>query len=130
MVGVWQHMILLRENCFFGFFCSVILLTKILMRVLVLFFSDYLYLFHLYFFLPQVTILASPNLLAPEGKGPLALNLSSMGKGQAWVNGQSIGRYWTAYLSPSTGCTDNCDYRGTYDPYKCLKDCGQPAQTL
>ncbi|KAL0012698.1 hypothetical protein SO802_007806 [Lithocarpus litseifolius] len=68
--------------------------------------------------------------LAPEGKGPLALNLASMGKGQAWVNGQSIGRYWTAYLSPSTGCTNNCDYRGTYDPYKCLKDCGQPAQTL
>uniref|UniRef100_A0A7N2LVH0 beta-galactosidase n=1 Tax=Quercus lobata TaxID=97700 RepID=A0A7N2LVH0_QUELO len=62
--------------------------------------------------------------LAPEGKGPLALNLASMGKGQAWVNGQSIGRYWTVYLSPSTGCTDNCDYRGTYDPYKCLKDCG------
>uniref|UniRef100_A0A7N2LSV3 Beta-galactosidase n=1 Tax=Quercus lobata TaxID=97700 RepID=A0A7N2LSV3_QUELO len=68
--------------------------------------------------------------LAPEGKGPLALNLASMGKGQAWVNGQSIGRYWTVYLSPSTGCTDNCDYRGTYDPYKCLMDCGQPAQTL
>ncbi|KAM4102132.1 hypothetical protein ACB094_05G200400 [Castanea mollissima] len=70
------------------------------------------------------------TILAPEGKGPLALNLASMGKGQAWVNGQSIGRYWTAYLSPSTGCTDNCDYRGTFDPYKCLKDCGQPAQSL
>ncbi|KAM3749632.1 hypothetical protein ACB098_05G201100 [Castanea mollissima] len=53
-----------------------------------------------------------------------------MGKGQAWVNGQSIGRYWTMYLSPPTGCTDNCDYRGSYDQYKCQKDCGQPAQTL
>ncbi|XP_059635184.1 beta-galactosidase 6-like, partial [Cornus florida] len=68
--------------------------------------------------------------LAPEGKGPLSLNLSSMGKGQAWVNGQSIGRYWPAYLSPSTGCTENCDYRGTYIPFKCQKKCGQPSQAL
>ncbi|OMO76562.1 hypothetical protein CCACVL1_15591 [Corchorus capsularis] len=70
------------------------------------------------------------SFLAPEGKGPLALNLSSMGKGQAWVNGQSIGRYWPAYLSPSDGCNKTCDYRGTYDSTKCQKDCGQPAQTL
>ncbi|XP_052198181.1 beta-galactosidase 6 isoform X2 [Diospyros lotus] len=28
---------------------------------------------------------------------PLALNLSSMGKGEAWVNGQSIGRYWVSF---------------------------------
>ncbi|WCJ26958.1 Beta-galactosidase [Euphorbia peplus] len=68
--------------------------------------------------------------VAPEGTGPLALNLASMGKGQAWVNGQSIGRYWSAYLSPSKGCTENCDYRGTYDSFKCLKKCGEPAQTL
>ncbi|XP_050226309.1 beta-galactosidase 8-like [Mercurialis annua] len=70
------------------------------------------------------------TFVAPEGKGPIALNLAGMGKGQAWVNGQSIGRYWSAYLSPSKGCTDNCDYRGTYDPFKCLKKCGQPAQSL
>ncbi|KAA8515324.1 hypothetical protein F0562_018445 [Nyssa sinensis] len=67
---------------------------------------------------------------APEGKGPLSLDLASMGKGQAWINGQSIGRYWPAYLSPSTGCSQNCDYRGPYDSFKCLKKCGQPAQTL
>ncbi|EEF40918.1 beta-galactosidase, putative [Ricinus communis] len=70
------------------------------------------------------------TFVAPEGKGPLALNLAGMGKGQAWVNGQSIGRYWPAYLSPSTGCNDSCDYRGAYDSFKCLKKCGQPAQTL
>ncbi|XP_044496487.1 beta-galactosidase 8-like [Mangifera indica] len=67
---------------------------------------------------------------APDGKGPLVLNLASMGKGQAWVNGQSIGRYWPAYLSPSTGCTENCDYRGTHYSSTCQKGCGQPAQTL
>ncbi|XP_051128365.1 beta-galactosidase 6-like isoform X2 [Andrographis paniculata] len=67
---------------------------------------------------------------APEGNGPVALNLSGMGKGQAWINGQSIGRYWSSNLSPSNGCSENCDYRGTYNAGKCLKKCGQPAQTL
>ncbi|OVA13906.1 D-galactoside/L-rhamnose binding SUEL lectin domain [Macleaya cordata] len=78
----------------------------------------------------QSLIWYKTTFIAPEGKGPLSLNLASMGKGQAWVNGQSIGRYWQAYLAPSTGCTMNCDYRGTYDPSKCLKNCGQPSQTL
>ncbi|XP_065637366.1 beta-galactosidase 6-like [Quercus suber] len=34
---------------------------------------------------------------APLGNDPVALNLSSMGKGEAWVNGQSIGRYWISF---------------------------------
>ncbi|XP_031098098.1 beta-galactosidase 16-like isoform X2 [Ipomoea triloba] len=33
----------------------------------------------------------------PKGNDPLALNLGSMGKGEAWVNGQSIGRYWVSF---------------------------------
>uniref|UniRef100_A0A1D1YC75 Beta-galactosidase n=2 Tax=Anthurium amnicola TaxID=1678845 RepID=A0A1D1YC75_9ARAE len=70
------------------------------------------------------------SFIAPDGNGPLALNLSSMGKGQAWVNGKSIGRYWSAYLSPAMGCSRQCDYRGPYDANKCLKKCGQPAQVL
>ncbi|XP_043697518.1 beta-galactosidase 11-like isoform X2 [Telopea speciosissima] len=37
---------------------------------------------------------------APEGNSPVALNLTSMAKGMAWVNGKSIGRYWVSYLSP------------------------------
>lgn len=78
----------------------------------------------------QSLIWYKSTFVAPEGKGPLSLNLASMGKGQAWVNGQSIGRYWPAYLSPSTGCSENCDYRGNYDSFKCLKYCGEPAQTL
>ncbi|XP_050227152.1 beta-galactosidase 16-like [Mercurialis annua] len=36
----------------------------------------------------------------PVGDAPVALNLGSMGKGEAWVNGQSIGRYWPSYRSP------------------------------
>ncbi|KAF1873505.1 hypothetical protein Lal_00027543 [Lupinus albus] len=33
---------------------------------------------------------------APEGYEPLALDMEGMGKGQIWINGQSIGRYWIA----------------------------------
>nr|GMD10229.1 beta-galactosidase 8-like isoform X2 [Ipomoea batatas] len=68
--------------------------------------------------------------LAPEGSGPVSINLGSMGKGQAWINGQGIGRYWSAYHSSPTGCSKKCDYRGAYDQFKCIKKCGQPAQVL
>ncbi|KAK7358785.1 hypothetical protein VNO77_00724 [Canavalia gladiata] len=34
---------------------------------------------------------------SPKGDDPIALNLESMGKGEAWVNGQSIGRYWISF---------------------------------
>ncbi|MCI11311.1 beta-galactosidase 3-like, partial [Trifolium medium] len=38
----------------------------------------------------------------PAGNEPLALDLGSMGKGQVWINGQSIGRYWMAYAKGDT----------------------------
>ena len=37
----------------------------------------------------------------PSGHGPVGLNMGSMGKGEVWVNGQSIGRYWVSFLTPS-----------------------------
>ncbi|KAE9608967.1 putative beta-galactosidase [Lupinus albus] len=37
---------------------------------------------------------------APVGNDPVALNLGSMGKGQAWINGQGIGRYWVSFHTP------------------------------
>ncbi|CAI0542299.1 unnamed protein product [Linum tenue] len=66
----------------------------------------------------------------PGGDGPLAIDFTGMGKGEAWVNGQSIGRYWPTNIAPSSGCTDSCDYRGSYGANKCLKNCGKPSQTL
>ncbi|KAK1433352.1 hypothetical protein QVD17_10262 [Tagetes erecta] len=36
----------------------------------------------------------------PEGDQPIALNLGSMGKGEVWINGQSIGRYWVSFKTP------------------------------
>ncbi|KAL0378303.1 UNVERIFIED_CONTAM: Beta-galactosidase 3 [Sesamum radiatum] len=62
---------------------------------------------------------------APDGDEPLALDMSSMGKGQLWVNGQSLGRYWTAYAA---GDCSSCSYTGIFKPQKCQVGCGQPTQ--
>ncbi|XP_010253630.1 PREDICTED: beta-galactosidase 8 [Nelumbo nucifera] len=67
---------------------------------------------------------------APSGNDPTALDFTGMGKGEAWVNGQSIGRYWPTYISPQSGCTDSCDYRGPYNSNKCHKNCGKASQNL
>nr|XP_010932916.1 beta-galactosidase 5 isoform X2 [Elaeis guineensis] len=63
---------------------------------------------------------------APAGHDPLGLDMGSMGKGQAWINGQSIGRYWTL-LAPNGDCK-GCNYAGTYRIPKCQTGCGQPTQ--
>ncbi|XP_077233745.1 beta-galactosidase 5-like [Tasmannia lanceolata] len=62
---------------------------------------------------------------APEGDERLALDMGSMGKGQIWINGQSIGRYWTAFAN---GNCNDCSYAGTYRSPKCQSGCGQPTQ--
>ncbi|PON34329.1 Glycoside hydrolase [Parasponia andersonii] len=66
---------------------------------------------------------------APDGAEPVAVDLASMGKGQAWVNGHHIGRYWTL-VAPKDGCQNVCDYRGAYNSDKCTTNCGKPTQTL
>lgn len=62
---------------------------------------------------------------APGGNEPLALDMRSMGKGQVWINGQSIGRYWLSYAK---GDCSSCGYPGTFRPPKCQLGCGQPTQ--
>ncbi|CAH2035744.1 unnamed protein product [Thlaspi arvense] len=62
---------------------------------------------------------------APRGKEPLALDLKSMGKGQAWINGQSLGRYWMAFAKGNCG---DCNYAGTYRQAKCQSGCGKATQ--
>ncbi|KAF7041925.1 hypothetical protein CFC21_051647 [Triticum aestivum] len=66
----------------------------------------------------------------PAGDDPVAIDFTGMGKGEAWVNGQSIGRYWPTNIAPQSGCVNSCNYRGPYGASKCLKKCGQPSQTL
>lgn len=63
---------------------------------------------------------------APEGNDPLGLDMISMGKGEVWINGQSIGRHWPGYIA--TGSCEQCYYGGTFDEKKCLIGCGQPSQ--
>ncbi|GMI94881.1 beta-galactosidase 12 [Hibiscus trionum] len=63
---------------------------------------------------------------APGGNETLALDMGSMGKGQVWINGQSIGRHWPGYIA--SGSCDACDYAGTYTDKKCRTGCGQPSQ--
>ncbi|KAL5581256.1 hypothetical protein UlMin_013698 [Ulmus minor] len=70
------------------------------------------------------------NFDAPAGSNPIALDFTGTGKGEAWVNGQSIGRYWPTYIAPNSGCTDTCNYRGPYNADKCRKKCGKPSQEL
>ncbi|XP_051139560.1 beta-galactosidase 5-like [Andrographis paniculata] len=62
---------------------------------------------------------------APGGDEPLALDMGSMGKGQIWINGQTIGRYWTVYAQ---GNCSTCAYAGTYRTPTCEAGCSKPTQ--
>ncbi|XP_061360235.1 beta-galactosidase-like [Gastrolobium bilobum] len=66
----------------------------------------------------------------PEGTESVVLDLQGVGKGQAWVNGQSIGRYWPTMVADENGCSDTCGYRGNYEPKKCASGCGEPSQSF
>lgn len=55
-----------------------------------------------------------------------ALDLGTLGKGYAWVNGHNIGRYWNL-----AGTEKPCNSCSTVKPYidvNCRKDCGLPSQ--
>ncbi|KAL2322546.1 hypothetical protein Fmac_026925 [Flemingia macrophylla] len=65
---------------------------------------------------------------APYGTNPVVVDLQGLGKGHAWVNGYSIGRYWPSWITASNGCSDTCDYRGKYITEKCNTNCGNPSQ--
>ncbi|KAG8075440.1 hypothetical protein GUJ93_ZPchr0006g45255 [Zizania palustris] len=62
---------------------------------------------------------------APAGGDPVALDMASMGKGQAWVNGHLIGRYWSYKAS---GDCAGCSYAVAYNETKCLTNCGDITQ--
>ncbi|KAI4355825.1 hypothetical protein L6164_004562 [Bauhinia variegata] len=65
---------------------------------------------------------------APGGTDPVVVDLTGLGKGHAWINGHSIGRYWPSYMAKNDGCTPKCDYRGQYNSEKCQHGCGSPTQ--
>ncbi|KAK4853138.1 hypothetical protein QYF36_004428 [Acer negundo] len=63
---------------------------------------------------------------APVGNDPLALDMSTMGKGLVWINGECIGRHWPGYIA--RGNCHACYYAGTYSDKKCKTNCGEPTQ--
>uniref|UniRef100_A0A7N0VC10 beta-galactosidase n=1 Tax=Kalanchoe fedtschenkoi TaxID=63787 RepID=A0A7N0VC10_KALFE len=66
---------------------------------------------------------------APLGHEVVTLDLQGMGKGEAWVNGHSLGRYWPSFIADESLCSaDPCDYRGSYSGSKCVYNCGKPSQ--
>lgn len=73
---------------------------------------------------PSITF--QTTFSAPAGNAPLALDMGSMGKGQVWINGKSLGRYWPAYKA--SGTCGECNYAGTYHEKKCLSKCGEASQ--
>lgn len=68
------------------------------------------------------------SFTAPSGNDPVVVDLQGMGKGQAWINGHSIGRFWPSFIANENGCSDTCDYRGEYKAEKCVTNCGNPSQ--
>ncbi|VFQ65460.1 unnamed protein product [Cuscuta campestris] len=65
---------------------------------------------------------------APDGEEALALDMSTMSKGQIWVNGHSIGRHWPANKASATAGCSFCNYAGWFDERKCLGSCGEASQ--
>lgn len=70
----------------------------------------------------------------PLGTDPVVVDLLGLGKGEAWVNGHSIGRYWPSYTASQDGCNPTCEFssgfhkgRG-FNADQCRINCGQPSQ--
>ncbi|OAY67949.1 Beta-galactosidase 3 [Ananas comosus] len=68
------------------------------------------------------------NVETPKGNDPIGLDMQYMGKGQAWLNGKAVGRYWPRKSSLHDQCTASCNYRGKFSPDKCRTGCGGPTQ--
>ncbi|XP_073140309.1 beta-galactosidase-like isoform X2 [Henckelia pumila] len=62
-----------------------------------------------------------------DGNEPLAIDMNTMSKGQVWINGQSIGRYWNQYKALGGNCSA-CNYSGWFDEKKCLSNCNEASQ--
>ncbi|KAK1371655.1 hypothetical protein POM88_037747 [Heracleum sosnowskyi] len=63
---------------------------------------------------------------APVGNHPLALDMNTMSKGQVWITGKSIGRYWPVYKA--SGTCSQCSHTGWFNEKKCQSNCGEASQ--
>ncbi|KAL0541696.1 hypothetical protein IC582_021751 [Cucumis melo] len=53
----------------------------------------------------------------------IALNQKSIGRRIT-----CIGRFWPSFIAGNDSCSAICDYRGAYNPRKCVENCGNPSQ--
>ncbi|KAL6899446.1 hypothetical protein ACP4OV_006104 [Aristida adscensionis] len=69
---------------------------------------------------------------APSGTEAVVVDLAGLNKGVAYVNGNSLGRYWPSYVAGDMAGCHRCDYRGEYKTWgneeKCLTGCGEAGQ--
>jgi hypothetical protein len=74
------------------------------------------------------TTFASPADIADRVVG---VDLSAMGKGAAYLNGNHIGRFWDM-KAKDEGCNacDEKDYTGGYEAARCRTGCGELSQTV
>ncbi|GAB2218588.1 hypothetical protein Droror1_Dr00001815 [Drosera rotundifolia] len=64
----------------------------------------------------------------PSGHHPVGLDMIHMGKGQAWLNGYEIGRYWNTTTPSNAQCVEYCYYLGAFNQLKCGTGCGDTTQ--
>ncbi|RRT48638.1 hypothetical protein B296_00052956 [Ensete ventricosum] len=72
-------------------------------------------------------LLLKTTFQAPLGSEPVVVDLLGLGKGEAWVNGNSLGRFWPNFTAGAYGC-NQCDYRGNFQSDKCRTACGEASQ--
>ena len=65
----------------------------------------------------------------PLGSTPIVVDLQGMGKGVAWVNGNSLGRFWPSYMASNESCKPCDDYGGVFHcAHPCKTGCREPSQ--
>ena len=74
------------------------------------------------------TTFPSPADIADRVVG---IDLSAMGKGAAYLNGNHIGRFWDMKANDE-GCNicDEMEYNGQYEAARCRTGCGELSQTV
>ncbi|KAJ2521008.1 hypothetical protein GGI11_002140, partial [Coemansia sp. RSA 2049] len=84
-------------------------------------------------------VAAEQHAATEDGGEPVryAIDMAAMTKGQLWINGHHLGRYWLrrapaasddTFGSSNGNICRQCDYAGRYSPGKCLRGCGEYTQ--
>jgi len=100
---ITQEVVVVILISLLSFFCTIVSILEVLVIKGRLKRSSNLYFCYIIYFIiiwkcDNENLNWQTTFDTPKGDDPIALDLSSMAKGEAWVNGQSIGRYWILFL--------------------------------